>query len=69
MWLQCCTHGPRVSPAIIYYHNVAYKTWTEIVQIICDHRIDMPVVLQCAINAMKMNDIFYTIWVILAMIN
>ena len=52
------THVPRVSPTIIYYHIVAYITWMEIVQIICDHRIITPVVLQYVINAMKMNDIF-----------
>ena len=30
----------------------------EIVQIICDHRIVMPVDLQCIVNAVEMNDIF-----------
>ena len=41
----------------------------KILQIICGNRIDMPVVLLCGVNAMEMNDIFHTIWVILAIIN
>ena len=58
MWLQHYTHGPRVSPTIIYHHIVAYETWMKIVQIICDHRIVTPVVLQCTVNAVETNDIF-----------
>ena len=37
---------------------VACKTGMEIVQIICDHRILMPVVLKCVVNAVEMKDIF-----------
>ena len=47
--------GPEY-PLLSYY---GFKTWMEIVQITCGHRIDMSVVLQCVVNAMEMNDIFY----------
>ena len=30
----------------------------KIVQIICDHRIVMPVILQCTVNAVETYDIF-----------